>query len=526
MKGQSVKKMFIAFVAIFFVLQPVVCQSDDHAILIIHRLKKTTNSDEHYSFWINEKYLGSTKGLTSILFQDGREVWLFTKTADVGEQELIVTKDKKLLDMNNTLLVLGEDDEVKDRLAIDLKPGGIYFITFDPSAAYGVNSLNQTPYKKGYQTYKYSKKKNVEYKYSDLRSLKLEPDPPEVKSMSASRQIGNAQVKVTKPLIKEGFKTIINENSVTLNGKVYSKEGIKKVKVNGKEIMFQDNGYFSTTVPLTVGDNIISIHVVDNENSVTVKNLSLTRGYSAGDEDFDLYQTSGKYYALLIAIEDYSDTRINNLDKPIEDAERLKRTLTTYYTFDEENITVLKNPTRSDIIIELDNISNTITENDNLLIFYAGHGYWDEEKKLGYWLPADAQKANTANWLRNSTLSDYIGSIKAKHTLLIADACFSGGIFKTRSAFNSPDKAINKLYQLPSRKAMTSGTLTEVPDQSAFLEYLNKRLEQNDNPYLTSESLFISFRTPVLNNSPTIPQYGTIQNSGDEGGEFVFIKRR
>ena len=526
MKSQSIKKLIIAFAAMLFVFQPVICQSEDYAVLVIHRLKKTTNSDEHYSFWINEKYLGSTKGLTSVFFQDGREVWLFTKTADVGEQELIITKDKKILDMNNTLLVLGEDDVVQDRLTVDLRKGGIYFITFNPASAYDVNSLELTPYKKGYQTYKYSSKKNVEYKYSDLKSIKLKPDPPDVKKMSASRQMGNAQVKVTKPLLKEGFKTIINENNVTLNGKIYSDDGIKKVKVNGKEIMFQDNGYFSTTVPLTVGDNIISINVVDEENSITVKNFSITRGYSAGDEDFDLYQTSGKYYALLIAIEDYSDTKINNLDKPIEDAERLKNTLTTYYTFDEENITVLKNPTRSEIIIQLDDMSNTITENDNLLIFYAGHGYWDEDKNLGYWLPADAQKSNTANWLRNSTLSDYIGSIKAKHTLLIADACFSGGIFKTRSAFNSADKGINKLYQLPSRKAMTSGTLTEVPDQSAFLEYLNKRLEQNTESYLTTESLFISFRTPVLNNSPTIPQYGTIQNSGDEGGEFIFIRRR
>lgn len=35
--------------------------------------------------------------------------------------------------------------------------------------------------------------------------------------------------------------------------------------------------------------------------------------------------------------------------------------------------------------------------------------------------------------------------------------------------------------------------------------------------------LFASFRKAVLNNSPTEPQYGTIQNSGDEGGEFIFI---
>ncbi len=527
MKSKTIKNIISAALLILIGLQPAFSQLDNYAVLVIHRLKKSTNSNEHFSFWINDVYLGTVKGKTSVFFQDGEESWLFTKTEDIGEQELVVTKDKKLLDVDNNMLVMGDNNKVKDRLKIKVQKGGIYFITFDPSVAYGINSLEMNTYKDGYKAYKYSKKDNVTYNTSDLRSVDIGPEPPETKSTTTvSRQIGNAKIRITKPVIKEGFKTIINENNVTLKGKIYTDDGIKKVMVNGKEIMFQDNGYFSTAVPLTMGENNISINVVDKENSATIKTVTITRGYSAGDEDFDLFQTAGKYYALLIAVEDYSDPKINNLDNPIDDAERLKNTLTNYYTFDQENITTLVNPTRSDIIVTLDELSNKITADDNLLIFYAGHGYWDEEKGLGYWLPADAKKSNTANWLRNSTLSDYVGAIKTKHTLLIADACFSGGIFKTRSAFNNADKGINKLYKLPSRKAMTSGTLKEVPDQSAFLEYLNKRLEQNDNPYLTSEELFIRFRTPVLNNSPNIPQYGTIKNSGDEGGEFIFIKRR
>jgi len=33
--------------------------------------------------------------------------------------------------------------------------------------------------------------------------------------------------------------------------------------------------------------------------------------------------------------------------------------------------------------------------------------------------------------------------------------------------------------------------------------------------------LFVSFREAVMNNSPNTPQYGTIQNAGDEGGDFI-----
>lgn len=143
---------------------------------------------------------------------------------------------------------------------------------------------------------------------------------------------------------------------------------------------------------------------------------------------------------------------------------------------------------------------------------------------MGYWLPKDAQKENTAYWIPNSRISDYIGSIESKHTLLIADACFSGSIFKSR-AFVDAQPGINKLYDLQSRKAMTSGTLKEVSDRSVFLDYLVKRLTDNSEKYISSENLFSSLRMAVMNNSPNVPQFGTIQNTGDEGGDFIFIRR-
>lgn len=72
---------------------------------------------------------------------------------------------------------------------------------------------------------------------------------------------------------------------------------------------------------------------------------------------------------------------------------------------------------------------------------------------------------------------------------------------------------------------MTSGTLKEVPNQSVFLRYLIKRLEDNEEKYMSSEGLFTSFRIAVLNNSQNLPQYGTVQNVGDEGGDFIFIRK-
>lgn len=234
----------------------------------------------------------------------------------------------------------------------------------------------------------------------------------------------------------------------------------------------------------------------------------------------------GKYYALLIAVEDYIDPGINDLDKPVKDAQKLYDVLLSDYMFEKTNITFLKNPTREKIISTLDNLEKQVTKTDNLLIFYAGHGFWSETTQKGFWLPSDASKQNTSNWIANSSVSDYIRSIPAKHTLLIADACFSGSIFKTRAAFGSQDMSARKLYELPSRKAMTSGTLTEVPDKSVFIEFLVKRLYENQDQYLPSEQLFFSFKPAVLNNTESIPQYGVVGSAGDEGGDFIFIKRK
>lgn len=234
---------------------------------------------------------------------------------------------------------------------------------------------------------------------------------------------------------------------------------------------------------------------------------------------------ASEYHALIIGINNYEDPAMNDLYQSIQDAQKVYSTLLEKYSFREQNMILLTNPTREEMIAQLDGLSRKLGEDDNLLIFYAGHGYWDDNSGVGYWLPADARQSNTANWFRNSTLKDYIAGIKTQHTLLISDACFSGAIFKTRRAFPDPPMGIEKLYELPSRKAMTSGTLKEVPDKSVFIEYLIKRLEENEEDFITSEQLFSRLRTAVLNNTPNVPQYGEVKNTGDEGGDFIFIRK-
>jgi hypothetical protein len=313
---------------------------------------------------------------------------------------------------------------------------------------------------------------------------------------------------------------------------VIDDSGVAIVEVNGKEATLDPKGNFTANILLAHGSNSIQIVAIDKYENQAIKTIVLTReqGQTASAPR-PIQQTlnTGKYHALIIGVEDYQHDSIEDLAEPLKDAQRVKQILENTYTFDPRDVRLLSSPKRYEILDELDRLSNTLTEQDNLLIFYAGHGYWDPKNKQGYWLPSDARENRRRDWISNSTIVDYLSSIKSKHTLLISDACFSGGIFKTRSAFSeTPDHDTNALYDLPSRKAMTSGTLRLVPDRSVFVEYMVKRLSNNPDKYLSSQDLFTRFRKAAANNSPIeglVPQWGEVQRAGDEGGDFIFVRR-
>jgi WD40 repeat protein len=331
-------------------------------------------------------------------------------------------------------------------------------------------------------------------------------------------------IEVFSPSVLFGSATS-DQSSIYMIGRVTNAEGTSVILINKKPVKLSEAGVFEYRMDLAKGDNAIDIIAVNNKGRMNEMGVAITCTADASTATGPDTGTEGKYYALIIGINNYKSSDIPSLDNPIKDAGSLYDVLSTKYSFDKDNIFFLKNPTLNEIITTLDSLVGKITANDNLLIFYAGHGYWDEKGKVGYWFPSDATKNSTVNWFRNSTLRDFIGSIQSKHTLLIADACFSGAIFKTRSGFSEAPQGVQQLYDLPSRKAMTSGVLQVVPDESTFMKYLVDRLKSNNEKFLPSELLFSNLKTAVMNNSPNVPQYGVIQNVGDEGGDFIFMKR-
>ena len=137
--------------------------------------------------------------------------------------------------------------------------------------------------------------------------------------------------------------------------------------------------------------------------------------WSAPDLNF------GNYHALVIGNNDYAD--LPKLKTAVNDATSVARLLETDYGF---NIQLLLNATRADVIDALARLRGNLGPNDNLLIYYAGHGVLDEYAKQGYWLPVDSKKDSPANWISNSDITDAMRAIRAKHVMVVADSLLLG----------------------------------------------------------------------------------------------------
>jgi len=289
-------------------------------------------------------------------------------------------------------------------------------------------------------------------------------------------------------------------------------------------------------VPLGYGKNDLIVKATDLKQASSTKSFVIKRNspeiidadITNVDKKENLDIGFGKYYALIIGVSEYQDKTIQSLNgEPTKDAQALADILVTYYNFDKQNVSVLKNAKENEIIREFYNLKNKITKNDNLVIFYAGHGNYDKASEKGYWMPSDAEMEFEGNVILNTSIVSYIKAINSRHTLLIADACFSGSILVRNRDFKEATKAVQKKYELPSRKAITSGTLTTVPNESVFMKYLLKKLKDNTDTYISAGQLFNMIEDPVINNTTgeNQPQYAPIANTGDEGGDFIFIKR-
>lgn len=241
----------------------------------------------------------------------------------------------------------------------------------------------------------------------------------------------------------------------------------------------------------------------------------------------------GKYFALIIGINNYSGTW-PKLKNAVNDAKAFETELRSRYEFNSIRTLYNEQATRANILKEFEWLMANVRENDNLLIFYSGHGDYKENLQRGFWVPVDASSNSVSNYIANSDIQTFLAGIKSKHTFLIADACFSGDIFRGKTLtipYENSYKYYNQVYSKPSRKALTSGGLEPVMDggkdgHSVFTYYLLKSLKGNENKFFDGSQLYNDIKIAVVNNSSQTPGFNAIVNTGDEGGQFIFIKKQ
>jgi len=228
-----------------------------------------------------------------------------------------------------------------------------------------------------------------------------------------------------------------------------------------------------------------------------------------------------------IGINDYREfPKLNNAVKDVADIGHL---LVQKYGFRSEHVFTLfdAQATEENVIGILDDLANKLSKDDTLLIYYSGHGHMTN-KGLGFWIPQDAKRGNTARYIANSRIRDIIGTFDAQHVFLISDSCFSGSLLTKGSPRST--RLIQELDKSPSRWALCSGRADEEVDDgipgtnSPFAKSIMNVLDLSDEAELNVRKIIDRVQEQVAANSRQIPEGHPIQDVGHAWGEYIFRK--
>ncbi|MDP1947340.1 MAG: caspase family protein [Nitrospirota bacterium] len=330
----------------------------------------------------------------------------------------------------------------------------------------------------------------------------------------------------------------------SVTGRVLAAAGLRTLTVNGQSMKANEDGVFTATLPaLRSGTDEMAVQIlaVDMQNKrAALKFMLKARGFMAVSTRAPKQDTSGfgRYHALVIGNDHYKHWP--ELMNAISDATAIAKVLREQYGF---QVTLLKDASRAQIMKALNQYRKILTEKDNLLIYYAGHGHLEQGIDRGYWIPVDAEINDNSEWILLPGVTDMLQLISAKHVMVVADSCFGGKLTRSSLAQLKPgltDDArfdlLQTLAQKRVRTAMTSGGVKPVLDaggsgHSVFADAFLGVLEENTT-VLEAERLFWAVRTRVVStsqklNAEQIPTYDPIHMAGHESlGDFIFVPQK
>lgn len=355
-------------------------------------------------------------------------------------------------------------------------------------------------------------------KYWNIESLHISP----VFRHKDSKDKSAPLILVSNPPNIQDNRVRMYKDLIDIRGTVTDESGVRSLKVNGITTPVKDNGSFILNLPLAMGDNYINMEVTDVNDNIALKKFVITRKSAEGEE---YNPVLAKNHLLVVGINTYQYwPKLNNA---VKDANDIVSVLMTKYTFEFSNITVLKDEqaTRSNMYKALRGLIEKISPQDNLVVYFSGHGFFDELLSEGYWIPVDAEVNSTGDYISNTEILKILSNINSQHTFLIADACFSGALFA-----DSRRGYTENVEKFKSRWGLASGRLETVSDgeigtNSPFATRVIRFLQENEKDKFAVSELIQYVKTQVAEDTNQTPIGNPLKALGDEGGEMVFYKK-
>ncbi|GAB4482021.1 MAG: hypothetical protein OHK0057_37350 [Thermoflexibacter sp.] len=342
------------------------------------------------------------------------------------------------------------------------------------------------------------------------------------------------KISITSPdltVLTRGIGVVRLDETVTIVGVAQDESGVKEVIVNGNNAQLRINGEFDVQIPLSQGKNPVTVVAFDLKGNRAEQTFVIERQpKEVVASTKETISTYGKNYALLIATDKYDEW--DNLNNPIFDASNVAEELKTSYQFETE---LLKNPTREQILLKLKEYTKKSFEpNDQLFIFIAGHGHFDEDLREGFLVAKDSRKndESAASYIPHHSLRSTINNIKCKHIFLVMDVCF-GGTFDPaiakRGGVNEYDNIskqefIARKLRFRTRRYLTSGGKEYVSDgRPGMHSPFARRLLEALRGFGGSDGILtigeIITQVEALNPEPKSGSFG----DDEPGSDFIFV---
>ncbi len=378
---------------------------------------------------------------------------------------------------------------------------------------------------------------------AELEKLASRPGPAPV---AAGAGVSGPSIELIEPplVATRGLAVAVRSGTQSreIVGRVTAPAGLFSLTLNGRKLRPSDAGLFKSAIELRTARTPVKIVAVDKQGKSASVEFNVESGFDGPTPRPPRPEPGvttagvqfGNYHALVIGNDDYQS--MPDLRSAISDARAVAGVLRERYGF---KVTLLENATRYEILSAFNEMRASLTSEDNLLIYYAGHGELDSVNMRGHWLPVDAERENPANWISNVSVTDMLNAMSAKQIMLIVDACYSGAL--TRSgmarlpAGRTDRERMNLIRQLASKRSrtvLTSGGLKPVMDvgggdHSVFAKAVLEVLRSNEG-VLEGQRLYREVAARVAYAASRaqfdqVPEYAPIQHAGHEAGDFFLV---